>query len=83
MRPRLVLAAPLTPEAITNSVLHLANRNEHAHAAFDLESIPALVLVRSDGHLAFRGPADQPALLTKYCKKVFGLTPACELNVYD
>jgi 3-(3-hydroxy-phenyl)propionate hydroxylase len=64
-------------------VLRLADRDGHAHAAFGLEGMPTLVLVRPDGHLAFSSPVDRPGLLTKYCERVFGPTPACELNVYD
>lgn len=72
MRPRLVLAAPLTPEATANAVLRLADRDRHAYAAFGLRGVPALMLVRPDGHLAFCGPVDRPGLLTKYCERVFG-----------
>jgi 3-(3-hydroxy-phenyl)propionate hydroxylase len=53
-------------------VLRLADRDGHAHVAFGLEGVPALMLVRPDGHLAFRGPVDWPGLLTKYCERVFG-----------
>ncbi|WP_337251950.1 aromatic-ring hydroxylase C-terminal domain-containing protein [Methylobacterium sp. NMS14P] len=38
----------------------------------DLGGQPALVLVRPDGHIAFRGSADQPERLTEYCARVFG-----------
>jgi hypothetical protein len=37
VRPRLVLAAPLTPEATASAVLlRLADRDGHTHAAFGL-----------------------------------------------
>ena len=72
VRPRLVLAAPLSPVAQGSSATRLADRDGHAHSAFGLEGIPALVLVRPDGHLAFRGPADEPELLRQYCEKIFG-----------
>jgi len=72
VRPRLVLAAPLTPAAEASAATRLADRDGHAHSAFGLEGIPALVLVRPDGHLAYRGPADEPELLRQYCEKVFG-----------
>lgn len=75
VRPRLVLAAPLTPKAAASPATRLADRDGHAHSAFGLEGIPALVLVRPDGHLAFRGPADEPERLRQYCEKVFGLAP--------
>ena len=72
VRPRLVLAAPLSPVAKASAATRLADRDGHAHSAFGLEGIPALVLVRPDGHIAFRGPADEPELLRQYCEKVFG-----------
>ena len=71
VRPRLVLAAPLTPEAAASSVTRLADRDGHAHSVFGLEDLPALVLIRPDGHIAFRGPADRPELLQDFCRKVF------------
>ena len=72
VRPRLVLAAPLTPVAKASAATRLADRDGHAHSAFGLEGQPALVLVRPDGHIAFRGPADEPERLRAYCEKVFG-----------
>ena len=72
VRPRLVLAAPLSPVAQASPATRLADRDGHAHSAYGLEGVPALVLVRPDGHLAFRGPADEPELLRQYCEKVFG-----------
>lgn len=78
VRPRLVLAAPLAPVAEASTATHLADRDGHTHAAFGLEGLPALVLVRPDGHLAFRGPADKPELLRQYCEKVFGKAPDSE-----
>ena len=72
VRPRLVLAAPLTPAAKESPLTRLADRDGHAHAAFGLEGLPALVLIRPDGHIAFRCPVDQPELLQHYCEKVFG-----------
>ncbi len=72
VRPRLVLAAPLTSEAQASPTTRLADRDGHAHSAFGLEGLPALVLVRPDGHIAFRGPADEPELLRQYCGKMFG-----------
>ena len=71
VRPRLVLAAPLSAVAKASAATRLADRDGHAHSAFGLEGIPALVLVRPDGHIAFRGPADEPELLRAYCEKVF------------
>ena len=72
VRPRLVLVAPLTPEAESIAVTRLTDRDGHAHSAYGLEGLSALVLVRPDGHIAFRGPADRPELLQAFCDKVFG-----------
>lgn len=71
VRPRLVLAAPLTPETKASSVTRLADRDGHAHSTYGLEGLSALVLVRPDGHIAFRGPADRPELLQAFCDRVF------------
>jgi 3-(3-hydroxy-phenyl)propionate hydroxylase len=76
VRPRLVLAAPLTPPAEASPTTRLADRDGHAHKTYRLEGQPALMLVRPDGHLAFRGPADQPELLRQYCARVFGAAVA-------
>lgn len=72
VRPRLVLGAPLGPELAAGPTAFLTDRDGHAHRAYHLEGQPALVLVRPDGHLAFRGAADQPQLLRQYCARVFG-----------
>ena len=72
VHPRLVLAAPLATPAAASPTTRLADYDGHAHKAYRLEDQPALVLVRPDGHLAFRGPADQPELLRQYCVRVFG-----------
>lgn len=37
-----------------------------------LEGRPAVVLVRSVGHIAFRGDADPADRWAAYCRKVFG-----------
>ena len=72
VRPRLVLAAPPLPEVEASAVAPLFDLDGQAHSAFSLEGVPALVLVRPDGHIAFRGPADRPDLLAAYCERVFG-----------
>ena len=71
VRPRLVLAAP-SQEAGEDGVTTLFDLDALAHRAYGLEGQAALVLVRPDGHIAFRGPADRPELLRGYCQKVFG-----------
>lgn len=72
VRPRLVLAGPLVPRAEARGAAILSDLDLRAHTAYALDGIPALVLVRPDGHVAFRGPADRPELLKAYCERVFG-----------
>lgn len=69
VRPRLVLAGPSFDAGDTPVLSDLDGR---AHGAYGLEGQPALVLVRPDGHIAFRSGADQPDRLIAYCGKVFG-----------
>lgn len=69
IRPRLILGAAL---AQSDDAVVLSDLDGIAHAAFGTDDTPALVLVRPDGHIAFRGPAGQPELLSAYCAKVFG-----------
>ena len=76
VRPRLVLAGPLIPKAEAGNAAILSDLDAHAHAAYALDGIPALILIRPDGHIAFRGPASRPELLKAYCEKVFGAPPA-------
>ncbi|WP_131115573.1 FAD-dependent monooxygenase [Lichenihabitans psoromatis] len=68
VRPRLVLAAALFGN---KDIPVLSDLDSKAHAAYGLGGKPVLVLVRPDGHVAFRGPADRPKLLTAYCAHVF------------
>ena len=76
VRPRMVLAGPLIPRAELGGTPLLSDMDARAHGAYALAGIPALVLVRPDGHIAFRGPAERPELLKAYCEKVFGVPPA-------
>ena len=71
VRPRLISAASASsdPAALATD---LADLDQRAHAAYGLRGRPALVLVRPDGHIAFRGAADHPELLRSYCTRVFG-----------
>lgn len=69
VRPLLVLGAAV---AEASDVVALSDLDGEAHAAYGIGSSPALVLVRPDGHVAFRGPADRADRLRAYCEKVFG-----------
>ncbi len=71
VRPRLVLAGPLVPRAEAGDAAILSDLDLRAHTAYALDGIPALVLIRPDGHVAFRGPANRPDLLRAYCERVF------------
>lgn len=48
----------------------LLDLDEAAHDAYGLREQAALVLVRPDGHIALRGPADRPDLLEQFCRRV-------------
>ncbi|SFH92104.1 2-polyprenyl-6-methoxyphenol hydroxylase [Methylobacterium brachiatum] len=69
VRPRLVLAGPYLD---VKDVPALSDLDGKAHGAYDLEGKPALVLVRPDGHVAFRASADRHDRLAAYCQRVFG-----------
>ena len=69
VRPRLVLAGPSFDDG---SVPVLSDLDGKAHGAYGLEREAALVLIRPDGHIAFRGVADRADRLATYCRKVFG-----------
>ncbi|MCG5249499.1 FAD-dependent monooxygenase [Methylorubrum extorquens] len=69
VRQGLVLAGTLF---VAGEALVLSDLDGKAHGAYGLEGQPALVLVRPDGHIAFRGPADKPGQLRAYCARVFG-----------
>ena len=49
----------------------LSDLDGAAHAAYGLNGTPALILVRPDGHIAFRGQAAKPEALLRYCETVF------------
>ncbi|MCJ2099208.1 FAD-dependent monooxygenase [Methylobacterium sp. E-046] len=68
VRPRLVLAGPAF-EAGGAPVL--SDLDGKAHGAYGLEGQPSAVLVRPDGHIAYRGAADRPERLGAYCRRIF------------
>lgn len=72
VRPRLVLAGPLLD---IDGVPVLSDLDGKAHGTYGLEGQPALVLVRPDGHIAFRDAADRHDRLTAYCRRVFAPRP--------
>ena len=71
VRATLIISAPeaMVDEAAAKD--SLSDLDGAAHAAYGLEGTPALVLIRPDGHIAFRGPASRPDLLRQYCEKTF------------
>lgn len=69
VRPRLVLAGPVLNG---NNVPLLSDLDGKAHGAYGLEGQPAIVLVRPDGHIAFRATSDQAERLAAYCLRIFG-----------
>lgn len=71
IRPRLVLAAPASPDVGGGKIAVLSDFDEGAHTAYGLHELPTVFLIRPDGHIAFRGPASRPELLKAYCEKVF------------
>ncbi|MBP2302087.1 FAD-dependent oxidoreductase [Azospirillum picis] len=72
VRPRLVLGAAV-PEP--GDAVALSDLDGEAHAAYGIGGDGAVVLVRPDGHIAYRGRMDRPEPLAAYCEKLFG-TPA-------
>ena len=73
VRPRLILAAD---EPVATSATCLSDLDGAAHAAYGLDGTPALVLIRPDGHIAFRGAAKHSEQLVKFCEKAFGKAQA-------
>jgi hypothetical protein len=68
IRPRLVLGSAVAEKG---EAMVLSDLDGEAHAAYGVDGTPALILVRPDGHIAFRGHADRLDRLTAYCAKIF------------
>lgn len=68
VRPRLVLAGPSLD---LGDVPVLSDLDGKAHGAYALEGRPAVILVRPDGHIAFRDTADRCDRLAGYCRRIF------------
>jgi 3-(3-hydroxy-phenyl)propionate hydroxylase len=69
IRAHLVLADPRSPDTDDGSVV-LRDLDSDAHRAYGLTRRPALVLVRPDGHIAFRARPDDADLLAGYWRRV-------------
>ena len=67
--PRLVLGAAVAGK---DDVKVLYDLDGEVHAAYGVGDKAALILVRPDGHIAFRGRADRPDMLRAYCLRVAG-----------
>jgi 3-(3-hydroxy-phenyl)propionate hydroxylase len=67
VRPRLVLGAAVAGKDDAKALYDL---DGEVHAAYGVGDKAALILVRPDGHIAFRGRADRPDMLRAYCLKV-------------
>lgn len=68
VRPRLILAGPAIE---AGRVPVLSDLDGKAHGAYGLEGQPSTVLVRPDGHIAYRDAADRPERLAAYCRRIF------------
>ena len=71
IRSTLIVSAPEAMVDETAARDSLSDLDGAAHATYGLNGTPALVLVRPDGHIAFRGPAGRPELLRHYCEQTF------------
>lgn len=65
----LVLSEPKHDEE-SGGALRLFDLDGEAHGAYGLVGTPALVLIRPDGHIALRAPADADQLLQRYCARL-------------
>ena len=71
IRSTLIVSAPEAMACEAAAPDSLSDLDGQAHRAYGLDGTPALVLVRPDGHIGFRGPADRPDALRTYCERVF------------
>lgn len=71
VRPTLIVSAPAAMGSEDKAKDSLADLDGVAHTAYGVADTPALVLVRPDGHIAFRAPAARADLLQAYCEKMF------------
>ena len=72
VRPLSVLACPARYSDASRDPPDLLDLDDQAHRAYGVKRTPALVLIRPDGHIAFRGEAAQPERLVAYCRRISG-----------
>ncbi|WP_207896963.1 FAD-dependent monooxygenase [Sphingomonas sp. PP-CC-3G-468] len=70
VRPMLLTGDPTSDPDATLPIAH--DLDGLAHEAFGLMGRAALMLIRPDGHIAFRGAADQGEALLAYLTKIAG-----------
>jgi hypothetical protein len=72
VRPLRVLAEPGHDAGGIDGEPFLRDLDGVAHRAYGLDGKPTLVLVRPDGHIAFRCAATRPERLASYCRTIAG-----------
>ena len=73
VHPRLVTANPTLDEN-GDTIPSLFDLDGDAHTAYGVQGAAALVLVRPDGHIAFRAAAERANQLLAFCARVAGDT---------
>lgn len=77
IRPRLVVGDQAAAAHSPATVARLFALDRHAHTAYGLQDTPALVLIRPDGHIAFRGTAKDTDDLQRYLRHLTGSDATC------
>lgn len=72
IHPRLVGGDPAAAADSPSAVARLFDLDRHAHTAYGLQVTPALVLIRPDGHIAFRGTAEDADDLQRHLRHIAG-----------
>lgn len=68
IHPRLILGAALHSK---EDPIAFSDLDNVAHTAYGLQNTAALILVRPDGHIAFRSSIDDADKLEEYCSRIF------------